>query len=242
MSSDVRACERNPATPRAMSAGLWPPSVSVSSSIGPAASSHPVAEAARSSALCARFAAWYSASASGESTAPRHGMVGHELLRGLDAEPQRQHRAEPGDLHRAESRECSDPLSQVGGIARFGPHALGLPVVLVGDDGTQILHAPRHRAREAVDRGALAKCRLELGRVHRRDPFRVEPADAFLELERSCERGRNRHLLVEGEPDEQCEWLAREELRSPRRTPSGRARTARSECRPRRQLPVPLSS
>ena len=138
-------------------------------------------------------------------------MIGHELLSGLDAEPQRKHRAEPGDLHRAESRECSDPPSQVSGVARFGPYALGLPVVLVGDDGTQLLYAPRHRAREAVDRRALAKCRLELGRVHRRDPFRVEPADAFLELLRSRERGRNRHLLVEGEPDEQCKGLACEE-------------------------------
>ena len=34
---------------------------------------HPVAAAERSAALCARLAAWYSASASGESTPPRHG-------------------------------------------------------------------------------------------------------------------------------------------------------------------------
>ena len=37
---------------------------------------HPVAAAARSAALCARFAAWYSARSSGELIFPRHGCSG----------------------------------------------------------------------------------------------------------------------------------------------------------------------
>ena len=105
------------------------------------------------------------------------------LLRGFDAEPQRQHRAEPGDLHRAEAGERSDPLlaDPRHHVASFLHCASAFPVVLVGDDGyTDPCTLPRHRARKAVDRGT-AECRLELGRVHRHDPFRIERADAFLD-------------------------------------------------------------
>jgi hypothetical protein len=48
-------------------------------------------------------------------------VVGHELLRRLDAEAERQHRAEPGDLHLAEPRQRAD--AQAGALARAAREA-----------------------------------------------------------------------------------------------------------------------
>ena len=132
---------------------------------------------------------------------PEARLLRNQLLRGLDAEPQREHRAEPRDLHRTEAWQCADPLLQVGAVGRLGPHALGVPAVFVGDDGAQLLHTARHRTGEAVDGRALAKDHLELGWIQRRDRRRVERADPLTELQRSGERGRHRHLLIEREPD-----------------------------------------
>ncbi len=86
------------------------------------------------------------------------------------------------------------------------------PLVLVGDDGAQLLHAARHRPGEAVDRRALAEDHLELVGIHRCDRRRVERADPLRELLRAEERRRHRHLLVECEADEERERLLRDEL------------------------------
>ena len=56
-----------------------------------------------------------------------------------------------------------------------------------------------------------AKDLLEPARIHARDLGSVELAEAPLELEGARERLRHRYLLVEGEPDEECEWLFHEQ-------------------------------
>ena len=165
---------------------------------------HPVAVSARWAALCAPLRGLVLGERLRRVDGAEARMVGYELLRRIDAEPKRENRPEPGDLHRAESGESADPLAQVCGVGCLRPHALGSAAVLVGDNRAQLLHAPSHRAGEAVDRRALSEGGLELGGIHRRDPLRIEPADALLQLLRPGERGRHGHLLVEREADEEC--------------------------------------
>ena len=62
-----------------------------------------------------------------------------------------------------------------------------------------------------MDAGAFAEDRVELGRIHRRDPARVEVAEPPLELERSGESRLHRHLLVEAEADQERERISGEE-------------------------------
>src|SRR5919197_3747817 len=68
-------------------------------------------------------------------------MIRDEVLRGVDAEALREHRAERLDLHLAEARERRDAPSQVGSVACFGPDALGVPAVRLLDDRGELLHA-----------------------------------------------------------------------------------------------------
>jgi hypothetical protein len=138
-------------------------------------------------------------------------VLGNELPGLVDAEAEREHGAEARDLHLAEARERADPPSEVGGVGGVRPDALRATAVLVLDRGAELLHAARHRPGEAVDRRLLAERPLERLGIHRRDSSRVEGADPLLQLERACERGRNGHLLVEGEADEERERLAREQ-------------------------------
>ena len=56
--------------------------------------------------------------------------------------------------------------------------------VLVRDDRAQLLHALRHRSREAMDRGLLAEGLLQRRRVHRSDRVGIERADSLLQLQR----------------------------------------------------------
>jgi hypothetical protein len=69
-----------------------------------------------------------------------------------------------------------------------------------------------HRAGEAVDGRLLAADRHELLDVHRRDPLRVEVAEALLQGRRPGERPLHRHLLVEQHPDQQCVGVGVEQL------------------------------
>ena len=57
----------------------------------------------------------------------------------------------------------------------------------------------------------LAEDRVEVGRVHRRDPRRIEVAEPALELGRSAECLLDGDLLVEREPDEQGQRILGEE-------------------------------
>ena len=172
---------------------------------------HLAAAAARSAALCARFAAWYSARSSGDLIFPRHGCSGTSSCAALDSEVERQHGAEAGDLHLPEAGERTDSLPEVGRVGRLRPDPLGIAVVVVRDDLTQLLHSLRHRAREPVDRRRLAERRLERLGIHRRDRARVERADPLLQLERPGERLLDGDLLVDRKPDQERERLGRDQ-------------------------------
>ena len=107
------------------------------------------------------------------------------------------------------SRE--QPPLQVGAALGLRPDALGVPVVVLGDHGAELLNASRHRAREAVDRRPRAEDLLELGRVGRGDRRGVERTEPAAQLERSREGLLDGHLLVEHEADEQRERVFGEE-------------------------------
>ena len=62
-----------------------------------------------------------------------------------------------------------------------------------------------------MDCGLLAEDSLEARGVGGRDLASVEGAEALLQLERSCERRRHGHLLIEGEADQESERVARDE-------------------------------
>ena len=65
---------------------------------------------------------------------------------------------------------------------------------------------------EAMDGRGLAEGGLELVGWQGCDALRVEMTESLLQLQRSRERGRHGHLLVEGEPDEECERVVRQKL------------------------------
>ena len=98
-----------------------------------------------------------------------------------------------------------------GAVGGLGPDPLGAAAVLLDDHRAEVAGARRHRAGEAVDRGLLAEHALELGRVGRRDPPRVERAEPPLQLERPRERLLHRDLLVEREADQQRDGVAGEQ-------------------------------
>ena len=139
-------------------------------------------------------------------------VIRHQLPCGLETETKREHRAEACDLHLPEARKRADTPAEIRRVGGFRPDTFGLAVVLVCDDGAQLLHPPRHGAREAMDRRPLAEDFLELQRIHGCDRGCVEPADPALQLVRADKRSRYRHLLVERESDQQGERLACEEL------------------------------
>ena len=127
-----------------------------------------------------------------------------------DAEALADDREQRRDLHRADSREGEQAPLQV--LAAFGlePDALGPTAVVLGDDGAEFLNAPRHVAREAVDRRLLPEDLLEGGGVGCGDRRGVEAAEPAPDLERAGEGLLHRNLLVEDEPDEQGQRLGEE--------------------------------
>src|SRR5689334_15072470 len=88
-----------------------------------------------------------------------------------------------------------------GGVreGRVGPDPCRVAAVATDDRGAELLHAMRHRPREAVDGRLLPERLLEPAGIKARDLRGVEPAEPLLQLQRACERGLDRHLLVEGE-------------------------------------------
>ena len=225
----MRARERKPAIPRATSAGRWPPSVSVSTPIaGPAfepvamelqplrdaAGPQPVdlaagdCAAARSAALCARLAAWYSARSSGELILPRHGYSGTSSCAAstpkwsASTEPNPvifilpkpgrapiRFRRSAASAASVQTRSASPPYSSAttgqSSCTRFAPSA-------AGSGGS------RGASRKAVSRSPGSM---------RGDRPGVERADPLLQLERARERLLDGHLLVEREADEERERL-----------------------------------
>ena len=138
-------------------------------------------------------------------------MVWDEILRGLDAEAFREHGTEGRHLHVPETGQRADAPAQVVAVSGIRPHSLCVPVVLVVDHGRELLNPLGHRAGEAVNRRLLPKRLLELAGIGGRDLARIERAEALLQLQRPGEGGLNRHLLVEGEPDQQRQRLLGQE-------------------------------
>ena len=138
-------------------------------------------------------------------------VLGHELLRRLDAEVEGEDGAEPGDLHLPEAGKRADPLPEVGAVRGLRPDPLGLAAVLVHDDLAELLHSLRHRTREAVDGRRRPERSLQGRGVHLRDRPGVEGADPLSQLERAGERLLDRDLLVDGEADEERDGLVRDE-------------------------------
>ena len=136
-------------------------------------------------------------------------MRRRQALGRLDAEALPEHGRQRLDLHLAEPGQRRDPLPQIVRVGCLAPEPRGVGAVLVLDESSQLLHARRHRAGEAMHRRLLAEGGLDLGRVAVRDLQRSEP---LLDLERPQERCRDGHLLVEREADQQGERIGGEEL------------------------------
>jgi hypothetical protein len=135
-------------------------------------------------------------------------VLGDERLGHRDAVALGQHGGQRLDLHLAEAGQRLEVRAQLLGRTGLGPHARRVPAMDVGHVRGQRAHARGHRAREAMDRGALAEQRLE---VHAGQRGGVERARALLEHERSRERLLHGHLLVEREADQQRERLAHQQ-------------------------------
>src|SRR5919201_2826069 len=84
-------------------------------------------------------------------------VVRNELLRGLNAEALREHRAERGHLHPPEAGERRDPPAQLVSAAGLGPDPRRVAAVVLRDDDGEIVDALGHRAREAVHGRLLAE-------------------------------------------------------------------------------------
>jgi hypothetical protein len=137
--------------------------------------------------------------------------------RRLDPEALAQDRDQRPCLHLADSGQVEKALLEVVAVARLVPDAGGVAFVVHCDGGTELLRPHRHRPGEAMKRGPLPECAVELTRVHARDRACVEIADPPLQLERSREGLLHGHLLVEDKTDEERQRAARRGVRRLRR-------------------------
>ena len=129
----------------------------------------------------------------------------------VDAEALGQDRAECLDLHLAETGELSDPGAKVLGVRSLRPYGGRISAISLVDEGAEVLDPPSHRTREAMDRRLLPEDLLEPGGIHPCDLGGIEAPEPLLQLERSEERRRHCHLLIESEPDQEREWIAGDE-------------------------------
>ena len=125
--------------------------------------------------------------------------------------------AEEGDedagLVGAEARQRVDPGEQVLPGGGAGPDVGGVAVVTVDDQLAQLLHAGGHRARVAVEGGALTEDRHQgfgvvvgqflRGRLMAQPPHQVAGRGEGL---------LQRHLLIEQHADQQRQRAARQQL------------------------------
>src|SRR5437660_5444579 len=77
---------------------------------------------------------------------------GCQLARRRDTEALREHSAQRLDRHLPEAGKLREPAVQLAAVRRLGPQACGVALILLGHDRGDLLHAPRHVGREAVDR------------------------------------------------------------------------------------------
>ena len=152
-------------------------------------------------------------SASGESTSPSIGWFGTSGSAACDAEPPREHRRERLHLHLAEARAA--PRSAAAGRpcpsrrARRGSASPPYSSATTAHSScTRFAMLPGKRWIAGFSR----KTRSSRSGSSAGDLRGVEPAEPLLQLERAGERGRNRHLLVEDEADQERERLGGEQL------------------------------
>ena len=113
-------------------------------------------------------------------------MVGQQGVdaRRLHAELARQQRQHRAHLHLAEAGQLGEPRAQVLAALGLAPDPRGVAVVALLEERAQRAHALGHRAREAVQRRALAEDAGRAPRVRRRDARGVEVPEARAQLER----------------------------------------------------------
>ena len=136
------------------------------------------------------------------------GVVGDEPLACGHVEPLGEHRAERLDLHLAEAGQGGDPRRRSSASAASVQSRSGFPSYSLST------RRASSRTRSAIAPGK----RWIAGFSRKASPpgpsprsFRVERADALLELERAGEGGLHRHLLVERETHQQRERLGCEQ-------------------------------
>ena len=138
-------------------------------------------------------------------------MIGDERVRDLEPEALVEHRRKGLHLHLAEAGQPLQPSPEVIGVHRFRPHLRRVAAVLADDRPGELLHAGRHCTGKSVDGRLLAEYILQPLRIDACDLRRVEATEPLLDLERSGERGRHRHLLVEREADEERKRVFRDQ-------------------------------
>src|SRR5437868_3298876 len=129
---------------------------------------------------------------------------------GLDPESLTQDREDRLRLHRADTGQTEESLLQIASIARIAPDLRRIVAVVPGDRGAERLDLAGHGAGESMDRRTLSEGVREAIGIDRRERRRVEGAESTTDLERPVERLLDRHLLVEREPDQECERLLHE--------------------------------
>src|SRR5207249_7344884 len=104
---------------------------------------------------------------------PERGMARSNLLSRFDPETLREYGGERPELHVTEPGQRGDATSQIGAVGRLRPESLGVPAVLLLHHGRQVLHALRHRAWEAMNRGLFPEDPLQFAWIGVRDvPWR----------------------------------------------------------------------
>jgi hypothetical protein len=145
-----------------------------------------------------------------ESTSPSVGCQGTRSSAADDAEALVEHRAERLDLHLTEAGQRLEVRAELRSpSAASRPDAARVAAVLVADVHCELVHARRHRSREAMDRGLLAEGGVEVGVGERGG---VDRADAFAHHERTRERLLHGHLLVEREADQERHRVGGDQL------------------------------
>src|SRR5215468_6336685 len=109
-------------------------------------------------------------------------------------------------------RQLRDPSRQFGAVVDPTPDGGSVAAIALGNHLAQLLHAPCHVARKAVQRRPLPENGIQLVRVHAGDLARVEMAEALLEVVRSVKRLLHLDLLVQDQPDQQRQRIGFEQL------------------------------
>ena len=167
--------------------------------------------AARTAALCARFAAWYDSSASTESTSPSVGYRAREGARPRRRTASRAPRSSAFTFMSPNPGKASDPSLEVLRVGRLDPQPRRrrrrTPLAIAQRSCTRFAIAPGKRWMAGLSRNASSSRAGSIAAIARR----VEVAEPLPQLERAEERRLHGHLLVEREPDQERERVACDE-------------------------------